>query len=292
MYPQTSLKAGTRLLNLEEPLIMGILNLTPDSFFDGGRYNQKVQQAVDRAARMLEEGADIIDIGGMSSRPGAALISPEEESRRVLPVIEALHRQLPQAILSIDTLHAKVARRAIEAGAHIINDISAGRVDEQMMETVAELRVPYVLMHMQGLPHNMQQRPSYTDVVREVFDFFVEKVGQLRQLGLHDIILDPGFGFGKSLSHNYQLMQQLTAFKAFDLPLLVGISRKSMINKVLNTTPEEALNGTTALHMIALERGANILRVHDVAPARQAIKIWLHVNSHPSFAERQSSNPI
>ncbi len=274
LHPQTSLRVNGRLLSWDTPLIMGILNLTPDSFFDGGKYNQSTEQAVERAGSMLEEGAAIIDLGGMSSRPGARIISPEEEAERVLPVIEALSRHLPEAILSIDTLHAGVAHQAIRAGAHLINDISAGRLDQDMFQTAAELQVPYILMHMQGLPHGMQQNPTYENVVQEVFDFFTEHIKQLRQLGLHDIIIDPGFGFGKSLEHNYTLLRHLFAFKAFDLPLLIGISRKSMINSVLHTQPQDALNGTTAVHMLALQAGADILRVHDVAAAREAIAIW------------------
>ncbi len=273
LHPQKTITAKGRLLSIERPLVMGILNLTPDSFYDGGKY-QALSQALGQAQKMLDEGADILDVGGMSSRPGARLITTEEECARVLPVIDALHREFPRAIISIDTIYAATARKAIETGAHIINDISAGRLDAQMFPTAADLQVPYILMHMQGLPHNMQKQPSYEHVVREVFDFFVEKVGRLRQLGLHDIILDPGFGFGKTVEHNYSLLRQLSAFKVFDLPLLVGISRKSMINKVLNTKPAEALNGTTAAHVLALEQGANILRVHDVAPAREAIAIW------------------
>lgn len=272
LHPQTSIHAKGQLLSTEHPLIMGILNLTPDSFFDGGKY-QNIPQALHHAKKMLEEGADILDIGGMSSRPGARLITAEEECKRVLPLIEALQQELPEAILSIDTIYATTARKAIEAGAAIINDISAGRIDPEMFSTVADLQVPYILMHMQGLPNNMQQQPAYADVVQEVFDFFVEKIGKLRQLGLHDIILDPGFGFGKTLEHNYALLRQLSAFRAFDLPILVGISRKSMINKVLHTKPAEALNGTTAAHILALEQGAHILRVHDVSPAREAIAI-------------------
>ena len=273
LHPQTSIHTKGQLLSTERPLIMGILNITPDSFFDGGKY-QNIPQALQHAKKMLEEGADIIDVGGMSSRPGARLITAEEEWKRVLPLIKALHEELPEAIISIDTIYATTARKAVEAGAAIVNDISAGRIDPEMFPTVAALQVPYILMHMQGLPHNMQQQPVYEDVVREVFDFFIEKTGRLRELGLHDIILDPGFGFGKTLAHNYALLRQLSVFRAFDMPLLVGISRKSMINKVLHTKPAEALNGTTAAHVLALEQGANILRVHDVAPAREAIAIW------------------
>ncbi len=274
LHPQTSLRVKGPLMVLDSPSVMGILNLTPDSFFDGGKYNQSPAQAVERAGIMLEEGADIIDLGGMSSRPGAKLISAEEEADRVLPVLEALIHHFPEAVYSIDSLHASVARQAIQAGAHLINDISAARIDTEMFQTAAELQVPYILMHMQGLPQTMQQNPDYHNVVQEVFDFFTENIKRLRQLGLHDIILDPGFGFGKSLSHNYSLLRHLSVFKAFDLPILVGVSRKSMINNLLHIRAEEALNGTTAVHLLALEGGADILRVHDVAAAREAIAIW------------------
>jgi dihydropteroate synthase len=252
---------------------MGILNVTPDSFFDGGRYTRQ-DALLRQAEQMLKEGASILDIGGMSSRPGAEIISVEEELQRVLPSIEALHQAFPEAILSIDTIRGRVAEEAVGAGAAIVNDISAGAFDESMYPTVARLQVPYILMHMKGSPKTMQDNPDYEDVVQTVLDFFIAEVGKLRALDVHDIVLDPGFGFGKTVEHNYQLLKQMHLFKILDLPLLAGLSRKSMINKVLKTKPEQALNGTTALNMVALQQGAKILRVHDVRPAMEAVKLW------------------
>jgi len=252
---------------------MGILNVTPDSFFDGGRYTRQ-DALLRQAEQMLKEGASILDIGGMSSRPGAEIISVEEELQRVLPSIEALHQAFPEAILSIDTIRGRVAEEAVGAGAAIVNDISAGAFDESMYPTVARLQVPYILMHMKGSPKTMQDNPDYEDVVQTVLDFFIAEVGKLRALDVHDIVLDPGFGFGKAVEHNYQLLKQMHLFKILDLPLLAGLSRKSMINKVLKTKPEHALNGTTALNMVALQQGAKILRVHDVRPAMEAVKLW------------------
>jgi len=273
LHPQQTLRCGQQLLDLSDPQVMGILNITPDSFFDGGKY-QSVQAAVDRAGRMLEEGARILDVGGMSSRPGAEIIAPGEELDRVLPVLEGLHAAFPQTPLSIDTIRAEVARQAVRAGACVVNDISAGRYDPELFAAVAELEVPYILMHMQGDPKTMQRGPTYKDVVLEVLDFFLEKVAELRALGVVDIVLDPGFGFGKTLTHNYRLLHRLRVFQALDCPILAGISRKSMICKVLGVSPAEALNGTTALHMVALQQGARLLRVHDVREARQVIRLW------------------
>lgn len=273
LHPQQTLRCGHQLLDLSEPQVMGILNITPDSFFDGGKY-QSVQAAVDRAGRMLEEGAAILDVGGMSSRPGAEIIEPEEELERVLPVLDGLHAAFPQAPLSIDTIRAEVARQAVRAGACMINDISAGRYDPGLFAAVAELNVPYILMHMQGDPKTMQRGPAYKDVVLEVLDFFLENVAKLRALGVVDILLDPGFGFGKTVAHNYRLLQELRTFQMLDCPILAGLSRKSMICRVLEVAPAQALNGTTALHMVALQQGARLLRVHDVREARQVIRLW------------------
>jgi dihydropteroate synthase len=273
LHPQHTLNCKGRLLTLDRPLVMGILNLTPDSFFEGSRV-QNGAGLLARAGQMLAEGADILDIGGMSSRPGSDVVSEEEELKRVLPAIEALHRRFPQAILSADTVRASVARQAVEAGASMINDISAGRLDEAMYETVAALRVPYVLMHMQGTPRTMQQDPHYDDVVVEILDFFIAEMGKLRALGVHDIILDPGFGFGKTLAHNYELLKGMQAFQILDAPVLAGLSRKSMITRLLGVSPAEALNGTTALHLAALQNGARILRVHDVKEAVEVVKIF------------------
>ncbi len=276
LNPQQSLNVGGRLLTLDRPCVMGILNVTPDSFFDGGRYD-RVEDALKQAERMIAEGVDIIDIGGMSSRPGAKVLSSDEELNRVLPVVEAIRTSFPQITISIDTVYAATAKAAIEAGADLVNDISAGTFDQEMYQTVADLGVPYVLMHMQGRPETMQEHPDYEDVVLEVLDFFIAQTTILRKLGVKDIILDPGFGFGKSLEHNYELLKKMHVFRMLDCPVLAGISRKSMINKVLGTRPENALNGTTALHMVALQQGARLLRVHDVKEAVQVVKLWLHL---------------
>lgn len=262
-----------RLLSLETPIVMGILNITPDSFYAGSRV-QNEDAILRQAEKMLSEGASILDIGGMSTRPGAALLTVEEEVVRVLPAIEVILTHFPDAILSIDTVQAAVARQAVTAGAAIVNDISAGRMDHAMYQTVAELDVPYVLMHMQGTPQTMQQNPTYENVVREVLDFFIAEVGKLQALGIKDIILDAGFGFGKTLEHNYQLLQHLHVFQILELPILTGISRKSMIYKPFGGSAKEALNGTTALHMVALQQGSKILRVHDVKEAVEVIQLW------------------
>ncbi len=274
----TTLNCRGKLLPLQEPVVMGILNITPDSFYDGGRYNG-VGAALARAEEMMEAGAAIIDIGGMSSRPGAEIISPEVELRRVLPVVEGIVQRFPDAVLSIDTVHAQTARACVEAGAAMINDISGGNMDDNMFQTVATLGVPYVLMHMKGTPGNMQGQAVYDDVVTEVLDFFIERIGHLRSLGVKDILLDPGFGFGKTTAHNYQLLNKLHVFQLTGCPVLAGISRKSMIWKTLKITPEEALNGTTALHMVALQQGASVLRAHDVKPALETIRLWQALRS-------------
>jgi dihydropteroate synthase len=265
------------LYDLSTPKVMGILNVTPDSFHDGGKYNA-VDSALLQTEKMLTEGADIIDIGAVSTRPGAQMLSAEDEWLRLEPVLAAINKKFPKAILSIDTYHAQVAKRAISLGAHIINDVSAGQIDTNMFTLVAELQVPYIMMHMQGTPQTMQQNPGYSNVVVDVMRFFSERLEKLRMLGVNDIILDPGFGFGKTLEHNYELLNQLTDFELFDLPILIGISRKSMINRALGTKPENALNGTTALHAFALERGANILRVHDVKEAKQVVTLHQHLH--------------
>ncbi|MEL6718914.1 MAG: dihydropteroate synthase [Bacteroidota bacterium] len=258
---------------MDKPIIMGILNVTPDSFFDGGKYSS-LDQALRQAEKMIEAGATILDIGGMSSRPGAETITVEEELRRILPVIEIVLQKNQDVILSIDTVHAKVAERAVESGVSIVNDISAGSIDNAMYETVARLKVPYILMHMKGNPKNMQIQPEYTDVKTEVLDFMIQEVGKLRVLGVKDIIIDPGFGFGKRLEDNYDLLKNMHIFQLLGLPVLAGISRKSMIYKYLEINAQEALNGTSALHMIALQQGASILRVHDIKEAVEVVKLW------------------
>lgn len=262
-----------KLVDLSQPKIMGILNLTPDSFYDGGKNNQ-LEQAISQVENMLNAGADFIDVGGVSTRPGSEPVSEEEELKRVIPIVEYIVNKFPEALLSIDTYRAKVARESVEAGAAVINDISAGSMDENLFKTVAELKVPYVLMHMQGTPKTMQQNPVYENEVLEVNNFFSEKIYQLKQLGIYDIILDPGFGFGKTLAHNYELLRNLDLCGMGDYPLLVGVSRKSMVTRLLDLKPEEALNGTSLLNFYALQKGANILRVHDVKEAVEAIRIW------------------
>lgn len=269
-----TLLCNGRLLDLNRPQVMGILNLTPDSFFDGGHYLAP-EASLARAEQLLEEGAAILDLGGASTRPGASVVPADEEIRRVVPVIEAILKKFPEAVISVDTWRASVAREAVHAGAAMINDISAGSLDPEMFDTVGSLKVPYILMHMQGTPADMQQKPHYEDVVTEVLDFLIQKIAGLREIGVKDIILDPGFGFGKSLEHNYQLFRNLHVFsRVTGHPLLVGISRKSMIWKPLGIRAEEALNGTAALHMAALQQGARLLRVHDVKEAMQVIRLW------------------
>lgn len=273
LHPQTTLNCNGQLLLLNRPVVMGILNVTPDSFYDGGKYSSETA-LLKQAEQMLQAGARILDIGGMSSRPGAAIIEVAEELQRVVPAIEAIKRNFPKAIVSIDTVRSEVVRASVGAGASIVNDISAGRIDAAMYETVASLRVPYILMHMQGKPSDMQEAPEYENVVETVLDFLIQEVGKLRALGVKDVILDVGFGFGKTIRNNYELLQKLHVFQILDLPVLAGISRKSMIYKVLDTTPEAALNGTSALHIVALQQGAKILRAHDVKEAMEVIQLW------------------
>jgi dihydropteroate synthase len=273
IFKKLTLNCHGRLLSLDRPAVMGILNLTPDSFYDGGRH-ASLDDALRQVEKMLSEGAVIIDIGGMSSRPGAAIIDTGEELRRVLPPLQLLTRSFPEAIFSIDTVRAEVARQAVAAGAAIVNDISAGRLDDEMYPAIAALGCPYVLMHMKGTPANMQASPEYEDVVLEVLDYFIAEIGKLRQLGVKDIVADPGFGFGKTVEHNYELLKKMHVFKILEVPLLAGISRKSMICRVLGVPPAAALNGTTALHMVALQQGARILRVHDVREAVETVKLW------------------
>lgn len=261
------------LMDLSTPRVMGILNLTPDSFFGGSRM-QTVEQVVGRIEQMRNEGADMVDVGACSTRPGAQQPSLQEEMERLRKGLSLVREVWPEAVLSVDTYRSQVARMCVEEfGVAIVNDISAGQMDEEMFPTIAQLGVPYVMTHMQGTPETMQQHPHYQHILKEVCLFFAKRIDALRKLGAKDIILDPGFGFGKTLEHNYQLLANLHELNLFDLPLLVGVSRKSMVYKLLETTPDEALNGTTSLHTIALLKGANILRVHDVKEARQAVTI-------------------
>lgn len=277
-----SLNCKGRLLNLSNPIVMGILNITPDSFFDGAVHTTEIE-ILTHVEKMLTEGATIIDIGGMTSKPGSVEISCDEELKRVIPVIEKIRKQFPHAYLSIDTYRSKVASVAIVAGADIINDISAGEWDSEIIQIAAQAKVPYIAMHIQGRPIDMQQNPSYTNVTEEVYDYFVEKIRVCTDLGIHDLIIDPGFGFGKTIENNYQLLHDMAVFSNLSKPILAGISRKSMICKPLNVNPSNAINGTTALHMIALQNGADILRVHDVKEALQCIKLFeIYSNSNLS----------
>ena len=272
-----------RLMDLSEPQVMGILNVTPDSFYARSR-SETEKDIVQRLHQIIDEGASIIDIGGYSSRPNAEHISAEEEMNRLRNGLEIIRKHSPNAVVSVDTFRADVAKMCVEEyGVAIINDISAGQMDEQMFPTIAKLGVPYIIMHMKGTPQDMQMNPQYDHFLKEIFYYFSEKVQKLRDLGVKDIIIDPGFGFGKTIEHNYELMNHLEEFSLFELPLLVGVSRKSMIYKLLETTPEEALNGTTALHTIALLKGAHILRVHDVKEAVESIKIVQKMKACQAF---------
>jgi dihydropteroate synthase len=263
-----------RLLDIQRPVVMGILNVTPDSFHDGGRHNAP-EAALRRAEQMLQEGATLLDVGGVSTRPGAADVTESEELARVIPVIELISKELPEVFVSVDTWRASVAKAAVAAGAVVVNDVSGGQFDPQMFPTVAQLGVSYILMHIQGQPQTMQQAPVYADVVQEVLDFLVQKIHALRALGVVDVVLDPGFGFGKTVEHNYALLRNLHVFEQVTgLPVLAGVSRKSMICKVLGVKPADALNGTTALHVVALQQGARILRVHDVREAVEVVRIF------------------
>lgn len=261
------------LVSLEIPKIMGILNLTPDSFYDGGRY-EDIDTAVTQTKQMLAEGATFIDVGAYSSRPGASAVSEEEEELRLIPVITELVTNFPDILISVDTFRASVARKAIEAGAAMINDISAGMMDTEMMATVGTLGVPYAMMHMRGTPATMQSLTDYDNLVKEVIFYFSERLAAARAAHINDVIIDPGFGFAKTTEQNFELLSKLELLQQLDVPILAGLSRKSMIYKTLETTATEALNGTTALHSIALTKGANILRVHDVKPAMECVTLW------------------
>ncbi len=261
-----------KLIDLSTPKVMGVLNLTPDSFYDGGKLKGDTAIVV-HTERMLEEGATFIDVGGYSSRPNAQHISEKEELKRVIPVIKLLLKEFPDTLISIDTFRSKVAEESIALGACMINDISAGAMDVEMFTTIAKLQVPYIIMHMQGTPETMQNNPSYSDIVHDIILYFSNKTAQLRALGVNDIIVDVGFGFGKTLEQNYKLLKELALFKNLDVPILTGISRKSMLYKLLETTPDNVLNATTVANTIALMNGSNIIRVHDVKEANEAIKI-------------------
>jgi dihydropteroate synthase len=262
-----------QLIDLGSPKVMGILNVTPNSFFDGGKYKNE-SEIRSQVEKMLKDGATFIDIGAYSSKPNAELVSEEEELNRIVPVVNLILKDFPEALLSIDTFRSKVAKACIENGAAIINDISAGNLDEQMLETVAKLKVPYIMMHMRGTPQTMQTMTYYDDIVKEMLFYFSEKVNKARSFGINDLIVDPGFGFAKTLEQNYEILQKLDLFKMLDLPLLVGFSRKSMVYKPLHSSAAEALNGTSVLNTIALTKGAKILRVHDVKEAMECVTLF------------------
>lgn len=262
-----------QLIDLSSPKVMGILNITPDSFFDGGQYKNETE-IINKTESMLNAGASFIDIGGYSSRPGADFVSEDEELHRVIPVIILILKHFPETLISVDTFRSRVAEQSIKAGAAIINDISAGKLDESMLTIVGKLGVPYIMMHMKGNPKTMQQQTDYKDLIKEIVSYFSERIAKAHDVKINDIIIDPGFGFAKTLEQNYELLKQMELLEMLDKPMLAGISRKSMIYKSLNTIPENALNGTTALHMVALQKGASILRVHDVKEAMECITIF------------------
>lgn len=266
-------RSADQLFDIDSPAVMGIINVTPDSFYSPSR-KQNLQEWVDSAGQMLEDGASILDLGAASSRPGSDQPSGEEELNRLLPALVALKKHFPEAIISIDTFRADVARSALDLGANIINDISAGNFDSEILNVCAQFSAPYVLMHMQGIPLNMQLNPEYNHVIEEVFDFISSKILQCKSAGVHDIWIDPGFGFGKTLEHNYALLKQLEVFKIHKRPIVVGISRKGMVYRLLQIQPEESISATSALHLQALMKGADILRVHDVKEAVQMVRLY------------------
>jgi len=273
MQTFTSINCCGKLVNLQRPHVMGVLNLTPDSFYDGGKYNSE-DAILAQVALMLNEGATFIDIGGSSSRPGSKMSSVEEEWNRIGKAITLIKLHFPEVLISVDTVYSVIAKRAVDSGACMINDVSAGLIDSRMIETVAALKVPYLMMHMKGLPENMQDNPVYDDVLKEIIDFFSKQLSLCRKVGITDILIDPGFGFGKTIAHNFELLSKLNLLKIVGLPIVAGLSRKGMIWKTLDVSPAEALNGTTALNMVALMNGTRILRVHDVKEAMQCIKLF------------------
>jgi dihydropteroate synthase len=273
-----TLSCRGQLLDLTTPAVMGIINITDDSFYAESR-SRHLQHIIEKAGEHLANGARILDLGAQSSRPGATTIGAQEELDRLLPAIHGIINHYPEAIISVDTYYAAVAEKTVQAGAAIINDISAGEMDPNMLATAGRLQVPYIAMHMQGTPATMQKDPQYENVVREVLDYFIQKTAQCRAAGINDVILDPGFGFGKTIAHNYTLLRDLNLFHILECPLLVGVSRKSMIYRLLNTTPEAALNGTTVIHTLALQQGAHLLRVHDVKEAAETVKLLQYMHA-------------
>lgn len=268
-----------KLIDLSSPKVMGILNITPDSFYDGGQYNDE-SSILKQVESMLNDGATFIDIGGYSSRPGADHVSGDEELKRVIPVIVLILKHFPDTLISVDTFRSEVAKRGIEAGAALINDISAGKIDDAMLATIGKLGVPYIMMHMKGNPKTMQQQTDYKDLVKEVITYFAERITAAHKERINDIIIDPGFGFAKTLEQNYEVLNNLELLQMLDKPILAGVSRKSMIYKTLNTTSKDALNGTTALHMVALQKGAKILRAHDVMEAMECVTLFNQLTSN------------
>lgn len=267
-----TINCNSRLIDLTIPKVMGIVNVTPNSFYDGGKHNE-INSIIHQVEKMISEGADIIDIGAYSSKPSAEFVSEQDEINRLKVVIKELVNTFPSVVLSVDTFRASVAKFAVDQGVAMVNDISAGLLDDAMLPTVAELKVPYIMMHMRGTPQTMQSLTQYDDVVKEMLFYFSERIQKARSFGISDVIIDPGFGFAKTIEQNYEVLQKLELFSILELPLLVGISRKSMIYKVLETTPQEALNGTTVINTIALQKGAKIIRVHDVKEAVECVKL-------------------
>tara|TARA_B110000879_G_C11090124_1_gene478576 strand:- start:469 stop:1290 length:822 start_codon:yes stop_codon:yes gene_type:complete len=267
-----TINCNGKLIDLSSPKVMGILNVTPDSFYDGGKYSSD-SAILNQVEKMLKDGATFIDLGAYSSRPNAEHISTDEELIRLIPILDTLIKNFPDILISVDTFRSEIAKKSVEVGACMINDISGGTLDENMFKTIGELKVPYVLMHIQGSPQNMQLKPSYSNVTQDILKYFSEKVLALRLEKVNDIILDVGFGFGKTLEHNYELLKNLLYFKTLDIPILTGVSRKSMLYKLLNTSAKEALNATSIANTIALQNGTSILRVHDVKEAMESIKI-------------------
>lgn len=275
LFPQKyTFQIKGRVYSLDKPKIMGILNITPDSFFEGSRVSQEEKKILSTAEKMISEGVDFLDIGGYSTRPGALNISMEEEIQRVAPAISLIKREFPEILISVDTFRSEVAKTAVESGADLINDISAGTLDSQMLATVAKLDIPYIAMHMRGTPQTMQDETIYQNLIPEILYYFSQKLEQFRKLGIKDVIVDPGFGFAKTREQNFQLLRDLKSLRSLGLPILAGVSRKSMIYKTLQISPSEALNGTTALNMFALSQGANILRVHDVKEAKETVTLF------------------
>lgn len=277
--PKITLNSKGKLLMLQEPWVMGIINMTPDSFYPKSRVEPEIDKVLKRAEEMISAGAKVLDIGGYSSRPGADVIPLEEELNRVIPVLNSIKKEFPEALLSIDTFRSDVAKEAVENGADIVNDISGGELDSAMIPVVGRLNVPYICMHMRGDPGNMASQSEYEDLEKELLLYFSQKINKCKKFGIKDVIIDPGLGFAKTLAQNYRILKNLSYFNTINLPVLVGLSRKSMIYKLLDTSQEEALNGTTALNMAALMNGANILRVHDVKEAVETVKLYKQINA-------------